>query len=272
MASNANFNRTLRGAILRKLRMRLVTDALVNRDLVRGSFEEPEDTVEIKTLGDVSISDYDGSLPNAQDIAVDNDPITADHKKAFAFKAPADDSASEIADLFAQEGVSELLKAAQKYVFGLYSSAGLQVTYDPANDDLPTKISEAATEMDNAEAPDAGRWLVLPPTEVHEIEDDVAEKDTPLGDQATTVGFQGMYKGFQLFKAPAGHFTESGSSPAYRHAMAGIPTSIAYEDAVLSVRRNPSLDFSGDQIDGLHVAGGRMIRTGSTVDFRVQTS
>jgi len=106
MAANSNFNRVLRGAILRKLRMSLVTDQIVNRDLVRGSFEEPEDTVKVQTLGDVSISDYSGSLPTPQDIDTDEDSISADHKKAFAFKAPVDDSASEVSDLFAQEGVA----------------------------------------------------------------------------------------------------------------------------------------------------------------------
>lgn len=270
MASNAAFNRTLRGAILRQLRMRLVTDNIVNRELVRGSFEEPEDTVKVKTLGDVSISDYSGSLPTPQDIKVDNTDISAEHKKAFAFKAPVDDSASAIADMFAQEGVSELRKAAQKYVLGLYTGAGLQVTYDPANDSLPDKISDVSVKMDNAEAPDEGRWIVLPPTEVQEISDDVMERNTDLGDEAVPAGFQGRYKGFDVFKAPKSHFTNTGSSPSYDHAMAGIQTSIAYEDAILNVRRIPSTEFSGDQVDGLHVAGGQMIRTGQTVDFRIK--
>jgi hypothetical protein len=52
--------------------------------------------------------------------------------------------------------------------------------------------------------------------------------------------------------------------------MAGINQSIAYEDAVLNVRRVPSTDFSGDQVDGLHVAGAQVIRDGATVDFRIK--
>lgn len=272
MASNDNFNRTLRGAILRKLRMSLVSDAIVNRDLVRGSFEEPEDTVSVKTLGDVSISDYSGSLPTPQDIDADEDDISADHKKAFAFKAPVDDSASQVADMFAQEGVAELRKAAQQYVFGLYTGASLQVTYDPANDSILDAIGEASEKMDNAEAPDGpeNRWLVLPPGVMNDIEDDLISRDTDLGDGAVQNGYQGNYKGFRLYKAPASHFTNTGSSPSYDHAMAGINSSIAYEDAVLNVRRIPSTDFSGDQVDGLHVAGGQLIRDGQTVDFRVK--
>jgi len=271
MASNNNFNRVLRGAILRKLRMSLVTDQIVNRSLVRGSFEEPEDTVKVQTLGDVSISDYSGSLPSPQDIQTDEDSISADHKKAFAFKAPADDSASEIADLFAQEGVAELRKAAQEYVLGFHGDATLQVDYDPASDSILDAVGTASTKMDNAEAPDgpANRWLVLPPSVMNDIEDDLIDQGTELSDDVVQAGFQGTYKGFRLYKAPKSHFN---TGTTWRHAMAGINTSIAYEDAVLNIRRNESLDFSGDQVDGLHVAGGQMIRADKTVDFRINVA
>lgn len=272
MANNSNFNRVLRGAILRKLRMSLVTDQIVNRDMVRGSFEEPEDTVKIQTLGDVSVSAYSGTLPSPQDIATDEDTITTEHSMAFAFKAPADDSASEIADLFAQEGVSALLEEAQKYVLGLYTGANLQTDYDPANDSVLAAIGDASAKMDNAGAPDGpeNRWMVLPPSAVNSIEDNLIGRDTDLGDDVVQVGFQGTYKGFRLYKAPASHFTNTGSAPEYLHAMAGVNNSIAYEDAVLNVRRVASTEFSGDQVDGLHVAGGQMVRSDETVDFRIK--
>jgi hypothetical protein len=210
-------------------------------------------------------STYNGTLPTPQDIDVDNIDIKADHKEAFAFKAPVDDSASAVADMFAQEGVANLLRSAQKYVLSLYSEAGLQVDYDPAADNLSDAISAVAIAMDDAEAPEEGRWIVLPPAEVHEISDDIMQRDTPLGDVAAQRGYQGLYKGFRVFKAPTSHFAGS----TYYNAMAGIPTSIAYDDAVLNVRRIPSTQFSGDQVDGLHVGGGKVVRPGQTVNFRI---
>ena len=105
---------------------------------------------------------------------------------------------------------------------------------------------------------------------MNDIEDDLISRDTDLGDEAVTAGYKGNYKGFRLYKAPASHFTNTGSSPSYDHAMAGINSSIAYEDAVLNVRRIPSTDFSGDQVDGLHVGGGTVIREGKTLDFRIK--
>jgi hypothetical protein len=273
MAANSNFNRVLRGAILRQLRADNTYDAFVNRELVRGSFEEPEDTVNVQTLGDVVLSNYSGSLPTPQDIDTNETSISASHKKAFAFKAPVDDSASAVADLFREEGVASLLQAAQEFILGKYTGASLQVTYDPANDSIRDKVAEAATKLDNAEAPmgPGQRWMVLPPKVMNDIDDDVIEESpTGLADELLRNRFVGEFKGFRLYKAPNGQFTNTGSAPSYDHALAGINQSIAYEDAVLNVRRVPSTDFSGDQIDGLHVAGAQVIRDGATVDFRIK--
>lgn len=273
MAANSNFNRILRGAILRRLRAQNVYDGFVSRDLVRGQFEEVEDTVQIQTLGNISVSDYSGTLPTAQDLQTDETSISADHKKAFAFKAPRTDSASEIADQFQEEGVASLLQEAQGFVLGQYTDASLQVTYDPANDSIRDKIAEIGTKLDNAGAPDgpSNRWLTVPPEVSNDIDDEVIDSvDTGLAEDLLRSGLVGTFKGFRIYKTAAGEFTNTGSSPEYLHAMAGINQSIAYADAVLSVRRIPSTDFVGDQVDGLHVAGSTVVRDGATVDFRVK--
>ena len=273
MAANSNVNRVLRGAILRQLRAANTYDAFVNRNLVEGSFEEPEDTVNVQTLGDIAISDYSGSLPTPQDLDTDEDVIEATHKKAFAFKAESDDSASRLADQFTEEGVATLLQAAQEFILSQYTDASLQVTYDPSDDSIRDKVAEAAVKMDNAEAPDGpqNRWAVLPPSVMNDIDDDVIDSTgSGLDEDLLRNRFVGTFKGMRLYKAPASQFVNTGSSPSYDHAMAGINQSIAYDDAVLNVRRVPSTDFSGDQVDGLHVAGAQVIRDGATVDFRIK--
>jgi len=104
MPTSAAFDRTIRGAIRRELQPRLVTNAIVNRDLVRGSFEEPEDTVELVDMDSLSVSDYNGGFGGSvQDLQADNIQITADHAKGFRFKAEESDSASQIADRIAQQ-------------------------------------------------------------------------------------------------------------------------------------------------------------------------
>lgn len=273
MANSEAFDRTIRGAIRRELSPRMVINPLVNRELVEGNFEEPEDTVELVDTASMSVSDYDGGFTGSiQDIQGDKTQITADHAKGFRFKVDDTDSASDVADQIAQQdGISNLLTAAQKYVLGKYTGANLQVTYDPANDSIQSVFKELAQKMDNANAPEAGRWAVLPPRAYHEIKEDLEDRDTSLGDNVITgPGFGGVYKGFSVFRTNVSHFTQTGSSPAYDHGMAGYPGSIAYEDALLSIKRVDAESFLGQIVQGVHVGGGVVARPDATVDFRVK--
>lgn len=272
--SNA-FDRTIRGAIRRELSPRLVINPLVNRELVEGSFEEPEDTVELVDLDSMTVADYNGGFTgNIQDLEGEKRQILADHAKGFRFKVEESDSASDIADQIAQQdGVSNLLTAAQKYVLGLYNGAGLQVSYDPASDDIKALFTELATEMDNANAPENGRWAVLPPRMYHEIKEDLEVRDTALGDEVITgPGFGGVYKGFSVFRTNVAHFTQSGTSPAYDHGMAGYPGSLAYEDAILQIKRVDAQDFLGQIVQGVHVGGGIVARPNATIDVRCKVN
>lgn len=273
MATNNAFDRTIRGAIQRELAPRMVIDSIVNRDLVEGNFEEPEDTVEVLNTASMNVAEYNGGFTGSiQDISADTETITADLKNGFRFKADETDSASVVADQIAQQdGISNLVTEAQKYVLGLYTDANLQVTYDPANDNVQDKIKELAVKMDNANAPENGRWLVLPPTPFHDIKEDLENRDTALGDNVIRgPGFGGVYKGFSVFRTNASHFTNTGSSPSYDHAMAGYSGSIAYDDALLRIKRVDAESFLGEVVQGVHVGGGKIVRPSATADFRIK--
>jgi len=273
MADSAAFDRTIRGAIRRALSPRMVINPIVNRNLVEGSFEEPEDIVELVDIASMSVSDYDGGFTGSiQDLQGDNVQIQADHSKGFRFKVDETDTASQVADQIAQQdGISNLLTAAQKYVLGKYTGANLQVTYDPANDDIRDTFTTLATKMDNANAPESGRWAVLPPRAYHDIKEDLEDRDTSLGDNVVTgPGFGGVFKGFSVFRTNVSHFTQTGSSPAYDHGMAGYSGSIAYDDALLRIKRVDAESFLGQIVQGVHVAGGTVARPEATVDFRVK--
>ena len=275
MGTSAAFDRTLRGAIRRELQPRLVTDAIVNRDLVEGSFNEPDDTAELIDLDSLSVNDYNGGFTGSvQDITGTKQQITTDHRKGFRFKADETDTAAQIADQIAQQdGLSELLESAQKYVLGFHSQANLQVTYDPSSDDIRTVFTELATKLDNANVPDEGRWSIVPPRAYHDIKEDLEDRTTALGDNVITgPGFGGVYKGVSVFRTNVSNFTQTGTSPAYDHGLAGYPGSIAYEDSILSIKRVDAESFLGQIVQGVHVAGGKVARADATVDFRVQVN
>jgi len=272
--NNTNFNPTrLAGQVLRELRMRLVVANIVNRNY-EGEIEGPEDTVDILELGSLTVGDYDPS----SGITVQTEPtaettaLSMEQNKYFAFIADLADNAEAYAEIFQQEGVADLLREAQKYVLGKYTEAqnSNQVAYDPANDDIEEKIADAGENLDEEEVPEDGRWIVLPPTEVRAIEDKMSARDTPAGDDAIRAGYQGGFRGFDVYKAPSNHFTTTGTSPAYLHAMYGHSIAITYADAVLNTRVQESERYFGQQVDGLHVGGAKVVRPEAAGDFRIK--
>lgn len=266
----------LSGQILRALRMSLVTDSLVNRNF-EGELEGPEDSVDILRLDSLTINDYDP----ATGITVETEPsatpvqLQITHQKYFAFIADMADNAAAYANLFQQEGTQDLLKAAQQFVLGQYTGATHQVDFDATTAsvaDFYDKVGDIKVTLDNAEVPDNNRWLALRPQEIDLIEDDIINRDTDLGDDVIQNGYQGMYRGFEVYKAPDSHFTNTGTSPSYDHAMAGNRIAITYADAVLNTRVQESERYFGQQVDGLHVAGAEVVRPDALVDFRIQVA
>ena len=284
--NNTNFNPVrLSGQILRQLRMRLVTDSIVNRNW-EGEIEGPEDTVEILTLAGLTIGDYDPStgITVETEPTADTSQLALPHKKYFAFIADLADNGARFADIFQQEGLQDLLTEAQKYVLGRYTGAGEQVSFDatlPESTEAERKtkrgafyaaVGECKVTLDENEVPDEGRDLMLRPPECRLIEDDIVDRDTNLGDSVVQNGYQGLYRGFEVYKAPSSHFTSTGTSPAYDHALAGSRIAITYADAVVQVRRQQSERYFGDQVDGLHVGGAKVVRPKALIDFRMQTA
>ena len=274
MPSNAAFNPTiLSGQLLRKLRMSLVFNSIVSRDF-EGEINGPEDSVKILAPLAVSVEDADGSKMSYGDQLLAEDAVLSmAHKKRFGFLAKDIDNASAAADVFADETFQEVLKAAQRYVLAQYTEAdnANQITV-AVGDDMGTRLRDASETLDEQEAPEMGRFVVLPPSAVREIEDELSDKGTQLGDAVTQTGFAGMYAGLQIFKAPSSHFTTTGTSPQYLHAMYGYRGAITYADAIVNVESGRHSDFIADYVRGIHVAGAKVLPRRAKVlgDFRIE--
>lgn len=186
MPNNAAFNPTiLSGQLLRKLRMSLVFNSIVSRDY-EGEITGPEDSVKILAPLAVSVEDADGSKMSYGDQLLAEDAVLSmEHKKRFGFLAKDIDNASAAADVFADETFQEVLKSAQQYVLAQYTEAdnANEITV-AAGDDMGTRLRDAAETLDEQEAPEQGRFIVLPPSAVREIEDELSDKGTQLGDMS----------------------------------------------------------------------------------------
>lgn len=276
--ANSDFDPTrLSGRVLRALRRSLVTDSIVNRNF-EGEIEGPEDTVDILDLDSLTIGDYDPS----SGISVETEPsggsrqLSMTHQKYFAFIADMADNAAQYADLFEQEGLQDLLKEAQQFVLGLASDGTHQEDVDQTTstnaDDMKTALQNISVKLDNAEVPEQGRYAVLRPQEYNLVEDDLMERDTELGDEVIQNGYQGMYQGFEIYKVPDSHFTNTGSSPSYDHCPVGSRLAITYADAIVNTRVQESERYFGQQVDGLRVAGAKVVRPDALADLRIQVA
>jgi hypothetical protein len=210
--------------------------------------------------------------------------LSMDHKKRFGFLAKDIDNASSAAQAFSDETFQKVLRQAQQYALGFYSdgASANEVTYDKVGagnkeartDALTEAIGEARTNLDNQEVPESNRWMVLPSDEANLIEDDLASRQTEFGDDVVRNRFEGMYKGFEIYKAPQSHFTTTGTSPEYRHAPYGHRSSITYADAIVNVESGRHSDYIADYVRGLHVAGATVLPGRDTAlgDLRVKIS
>lgn len=283
--NNANFNPVkLQRRLLNTLRMRLAYTSVVTREY-EGQIEGPEDSVKILTPMATTVEDADGSKMTWGDaLEAEDSVLSMDHKKRFGFLAKDIDNASAYAQNFADEDFQKVLRAAQQYILGFYSQAlsANQVDFDkvgaadkPARIEALTEaIGQARTNLDNQEVPEDNRWMILPSDEVNDIEDDLASRQTDFGDDVLRVRYQGMYKGFEMYKAPESHFTETGTSPAYRHGLYGRRGSISYADAIVKIETGRHSDYMADYVRGLHVAGATVLpgRAKALGDFRIKTA
>jgi len=284
--NNQNFDPVkLQGQLVNKLRMSLVTTSITNTRY-EGEIEGPEDSVKILRPVATTVEDADGSkMQYDETLEAEDSVLSMDHKKRFGFIAKdIDNAGSQYGAEFADEDFQKVLRLAQQYVLGFYSDgvAANEVTFDKvgaADRDakitaLTQAIGEARTNLDNQEVPESNRWMVLPADEANLLEDDLASRQTEFGDDVIRNRFQGMYKGFEIYKAPQSHFTTTGTSPEYRHAPYGHRSSITYADAIVNVESGRHPDYIGDYFRGLHVAGATVLpgRSEALGDLRVKIS
>ena len=283
--NNSNFDPVkLQGQLLNKLRMSLVVSSITNTRY-EGQITGPEDSVKILRPIGATVENADGSEMSYGDtLEAEDSVLSMDHKKRFGFLAKDIDNAASAAQAFSDETFQKVLREAQQYVLGFYSDGdgANEVDYDKVGssskqdkiDALTAAIGEARTNLDNQEVPETDRWMVLPSDEANLIEDDLASRQTEFGDDVVRNRYQGMYKGFEIYKAPQSHFDTTGTSPEYRHAPYGHRSSITYADAIVNVESGRHSDYIADFVRGLHVAGATVLPGRSTAlgDLRIKIS
>lgn len=167
------------GQIQKKLRNELVFGGLVNRRY-EGELKRRGDTVTIFTVGETTIKDMTArdskGAPRAIDgpegIATTNLSLVVDQEKYFNVGIDDVDAIQRNADLFPEyidSAVYGLKSAMDKHIISkMISEAGktLSTTSDPIEltaENMYSEILKIKVALDRANAPQNGRFLVMPP-------------------------------------------------------------------------------------------------------------
>lgn len=266
-----NFKPTIWSAlIIDSLRKSLVFGDVANRNY-EGEIRNGGEKVKILEIGDITVSDYSGTV-SYQDIQDASKYLLIDQKKYFAFNLDDVDKAQSSVDVMvrATEKASYKLRdTADQFIAGLYGEAGvtsgLGTTASPltvtsagasSTTSVKTLFSTIAKELDEANCPTEGRWIVVPPWLHQKIllaEDARLTVENP----ATTNGRVGTLWGFDV--RMSNNVATASSGTVYK-VMAGTSEAISYADQLVKIealRRDASF---AEGVRGLHVYGGKVVQ------------
>ncbi len=254
-----NFKPTIwRARLLSNLQKSHVLGRIANREY-EGDISAFGDTVKINSIGRVSVSDYDGSAINYEELEDGSVKLTVDQQKYFAFKVDDVDAAQSNANQM-DEAMSEssyaLSDVSDQFLAGFYTDAGITVTEGSFNSAAVYEtISDVQKKLQQNNVPsDLPKWMVVKPATYQKML--LAEIDKKT-DNISTLG-QGAVTstmGFDVFV-----------SNNLTNDMAGTYRSLAFVEQILDTESLRLEDYFADAVRGLYVYGGKVIRNDELVN------
>lgn len=265
-----NFIPTLwAGGILRGLEQTQTwTQAGVVNRTYEGVISQKGDSVQINMLGDVTIFDYTGTLPEPEELTDDMLTLVIDQQKAFNFKIDDIDKVQASEPLMGEasrKAANGLNEVAGRFVAGLSLGADSANVLGTAAAPITTVdknnvyefLTEMAKRLNTAGVPKQGRWLQAPGwLEALILNAKIVSDVNP---QATIQnGTIGNVAGFQIISAPYVP-TATGAGGASDVVVAGHGMAISFAEQIVKTEAyRPEKSFS-DALKGLHVYGGKLI-------------
>lgn len=248
---------------------------VVNRDY-EGEIRQAGDTVRITSVSDPTVADY---APNVtvitpEELTDAQRTLLIDQQKYFAFYVDDVDAAQALGNVLPEalrRAAYKLADQVDQYVAGMYTqvqtanvlNSGSAITLtapDTAtHEDLWNKvIVPLKVKLDEANVPNEGRWMVIPPwAEGYLLQSALFTRVDASGTtEALRNGIVGRGAGFDFLKS---NNTPNPAGSDYI-LMAGTDMAISFAEQVNQTEAyRPESKFA-DAIKGLTVYGGKMIR------------
>ena len=226
-------------------------------DIVNGG-----EIVKITGFTSPTIGTYSGSITR-QVLTDSTQSLAIDQKKYFAFLVDDVDkvqSAGSFDQVLTDAGQA-LADTAEDYVLSAMlsngTSAGTTAVTTGALAD--TAVVNIRTALVKAKVPTANRFLAVNPEAaafLMNASNSLFKANESGSDQALRNGVIGNYRGFTVIETPSASLANS-SKPVF---IGYHGRSVAFVNQIIKTRAQTALDAFGDQIDGLNVYGGKVLR------------
>jgi hypothetical protein len=237
---------------------------VVNHDY-EGEIKKQGDIVHIKMVGDVTVSTYTrGATITYEDTPDAEMTLPIDRADMFAFKVDDIDKA-QAGDEMAQRtdnAAYRMADSVDQYVAGLYTgvqSANSLGTVSITTGDLAyTNLINLGTKLDEANVPEQGRYVVVPPWYYALLlqNDKFVRVDASGSDQGLRNGIVGRIDGMDVLKSNNAPLV-TGDDYA---VMAGYPGAISFADQMSEVESLRLETTFASAVRGLHLYGAKLVR------------
>lgn len=247
--------------ILFSLKKNLLAGNLVNRNY-EGEIQEQGDTVHITTPNAIPTSEYDGSDFTFDEVTSTQQTLEIDEARKFHFQVRDIDAVQANVNLmqaYTEEASHALAKDLDTFIFEAYAEADGDNVIDAGGFDENNaydQLTLAAQNLNAANVPSTGRWVVVDPMGIRALSRDEAfQRASDLGDQTSREGFMGRAAGFDVWMSN-NLITETNTL----HYVYGHNIAITLAEQLLNIEAGRrELNF-GDFLKGLHVYGKKVVR------------
>jgi len=243
--------------------------SIVNRDY-EGEIQQAGDTVRVSSIGPVTISDYVRNTDMAQpeELTDAQSTIVIDQAKYFNFHVDDVDALQaqpELMNAAMQQAAYGLAATIDKYIAALYTDAAGSVgtagaPVAPTNTTAYEYLVDLSVKLDEQNAPEVGRWAVVPPWYEGLLLKDARFVQSGQGGSEDRLrnGMIGRAAGFDILKSNNVSSTGVGSGSTYR-ILGGVNNGITLAEQMRKVEAyRPERRFA-DAIKGLHLWGAKTL-------------
>lgn len=226
-------------------------------DIVNGG-----ETVKITGFTSPTVKTYTGTI--ARDALTDtNLDLHIDQKKYYAYLVD-DVDAVQAAGSFDQvqaDAASSLADVAEDFVLttmqteGTSAGTGAVTSFELAD----AAVKAIRQNLVKAKVPSADRYLAVNPEAAGFLMDaggSLFKANESGSDETLRNGVIGRYRGFTVIESPSSALANAGK-PAF---VGYHGRSVAFVNQLIKHRAQTVTDAFGDQVDGLHVYGGKVLR------------